>query len=171
MTTSRCCCSGLRLSKKSGATTFLSPHTTAHIVRTQGKHNRFVLFPHTQLANRRLRIIMMHSLLFCVSASLLLSLVSSVNWNDRWQVKADDGKSKSLCHHKLPYPNEYLSKTSYSNKALVAMTKTERKSKKCSFVGAQCFMEADEHELVFKYIHPNDTVLEVSPYTQIEPSY
>lgn len=104
----------------------------------------------------------MHSLLFCVTTTLTLLLPAvSFNWNDRWQVKLEDRKSESLCQHKLPYPNEYLSKTSYSNKALVPMTKAERKSKRRSFVGAHCSMEADEHELVFKYIHSNDTVLEV----------
>lgn len=107
---------------------------------------------------------------FCVLASLLLTLVSSINWNDRWQVLAGDGKSESLCHHKLPHPNEYLSKTSYSSKDLIPMTQEERKSDHCSFIGAACFMEADEHELVFKYIHANDTVLEVSVYVLSESS-
>lgn len=66
-----------------------------------------------------------------------------------------------FCTNSLPFPNEFLSTTSYTESVVVSAE--ERKGIiKCSFLGAVCSTEATEHSLVEQYLSPSDIVLEVS---------
>lgn len=76
-----------------------------------------------------------------------------------------------FCEKSLPFPNDFLSVSSFKG-SVVPISEAEHKgSSKCSFLGAVCPTEATEHSLVDRYLTSDDTVLEVHRTAAIHTHY